>query len=262
MASVRALLTCIGVEESNVSILGHFFGFRRRRVPPDPVEVASVSLLQQVRGVQGQHIHLNVIRVGFDLIPVIDLDTAIEMVDYAIYRTRNIFRPINLGVGRVEYYSINSADADGNDDLGGKGEATALRKAWSVPNNGLDVFVVRNIADNFLGLSPRPGRCVKDRKNDGLLGGAIFLDTPSDPNDSAARSFDGFSRTFAHEIGHFMGERHNHDDRPDCPNTAAGRNNLMAQTRCVNSVRDAVLLTTAQENGMRGHCSVQNGCPI
>jgi hypothetical protein len=34
----------------------------------------------------------------------------------------------------------------------------------------------------------------------------------------------------------------------------------MAQTGCVNSVRDAVQLTSGQGGTMREHCSVRDGC--
>ncbi|MEG3878702.1 zinc-dependent metalloprotease family protein [Microcoleus sp. herbarium7] len=261
MASVKAMLDCIGVDTSrSISVLGHFFGFLRRRVPtdPEPSATAAVSLLQQVREVQGQHIHLNVIRVGFDLIADADQDEAVERLDYAIYKTRNIYRQVNLGVGRVEHYFITSAEADNNDDLGDEDEAEELWENWSVDNNGIDVFVVRNISDDdFVGLSPISGRCTKGRKNDGLIGGEIN------------RGFDEVARTFAHEIGHFLGLEHNHDSGEDCencPDTIAGRDNLMAQTRCTNTtcggngVRNSTVLTNSQGNTMRDHCSVRDGC--
>jgi hypothetical protein len=72
------------------------------------------------------------------------------------------------------------------------------------------------------------------------------------------------ARTFAHEIGHYLGLPHNHGDDPDCPDTTNGCNNLMAQTRCANScgggVCVAVLLTSSQGDTIRGHCFVQDGC--
>lgn len=248
MASVKSLLGCIGVSTAgDVSLMRGLFGFLRARVPTDPDTsvVAQVSLLQHVRGLQGKHVHLNVIQVGFDL--VADLDDAWEKLDYAVYRTRNIFRQVGLGVGRVEHYEILSADADGGDDLGSEGEADELSDDWSVQNNGIDVFCVRNISDSdFVGISPVGGSCDKSSKDDGLIGGEIN------------RDYERFSRTFAHEIGHFLKLKHNHGD--DCPTTTSGQNNLMAQTRCTISVRDSVLLTTSQGTSMKSHCAVRNGC--
>src|SRR5919202_1662047 len=100
MASLKSLLNCIGVDASGeVSVLGNFFGFIRNRVPADPDTsvTASVSMLQQMRGVQGKHVHLNIIRVGFDTLSSAVQALALEKIDYATYRTQNIYRQVNLG---------------------------------------------------------------------------------------------------------------------------------------------------------------------
>lgn len=249
MASIRALLSCVGVDTSQpVSVLGDMFGFARRRMPPDPdANVASsVSMLQQVRALQGQHLHLNIIRVGFDGIAAGDRDEAVEKFDYAVYKIRNIYRSVSLGIGRVEHFVVDTADANGRDDIGSADEADALSDEWSVPNDGIDVFVVRNISADFVGISPRPGSCEKGPDNDGLVGG------------ESGRSSEAVARTFAHEIGHFLNLPHNHGD--DCPTTTAGQNNLMAQTRCALSTRDSVLLTSVQGTTMRSRCQLRPGC--
>ena len=250
MKSVRAALACIGVSGTgDQSVLRGLFGFWRGQVPADPDTsvTAAVSLTAQVRGLAGRHIHLNVITVGFDTLSAAGRDLADRKIDYAIYRTRNIFAAVSLGVGRVEHFFITAADSNGRDDLGSEGEADDLSDEWTVPGTGIDVFVVRNISDpDFIGISPRPGDCDKGGKSDGLIGGEIN------------RGFEGFSRTFAHEIGHFLNQPHNHGG--DCPTSTAGRNNLMAQTRCAISTRDSVLLTSAQGADMRGRCQVRPGC--
>ena len=258
MASVRSMMNCMGIDTSgNVSILFHFFGFIRRAVPADPTGAATqVSMLGQVRGVQGKHVHLNVIRVGFDALGggAAGLDAALETLDYATFRTRNIYSQVNLGVGRVQHWFITAAQSGGMDDLGSEGEADDLIAEWSVPNNGIDAFVVRNISDtDFVGKAADiPGDCDKESKDDGVIAGEI------------GRTGDDFARTFAHEIGHHLGLSHNHGGSPDCPGTTNGCNNLMAQTRCANScgggTRMAVLLTSSQGSTMRGHCAVRNGC--
>ena len=81
------------------------------------------------------------------------------------------------------------------------------------------------------------------------------------------REDEGVSRTFAHEVGHFLGEEHNHGDN-NCPNTNAGRRNLMAQTGCVpflpntttRDTRNSVRLTNAQGNRMDDHECIRGGC--
>ncbi|MCF6325367.1 MAG: hypothetical protein L3J89_13785 [Gammaproteobacteria bacterium] len=258
MASVKSIVNCLGIDTGGtVSVLGDLFGFIRRRVPADPdgTVTARVSVLGQIRGVQQNHIHVNVIRVGFDaLADPADLDDEFEKIDYATYRMRNIYAQVNLGVGRVWHYFIPAADADGMDDIASGDEADDLIAKWSVPNVGVDAFVVRNI-DGFLGMaSGIPGSCDKESKEDGVLAGDI------------GRGTEGFARTFAHEIGHHLGLEHNHGGRPDCPDTLNGCNNIMAQTRCATScgggIRAASLLANGQGSDMRGHCAVRNGCDV
>jgi hypothetical protein len=247
MESLKEAATCIGVDTSGtVSVLFHLFGFFRASVPtdPEPTVTSEVSVRAYLNSLEGKHIHLNIIRVGIDNFT----NAEVDKIDYAIYRIRNIYRPVNLGVGRVEHYDVTSGDAGGKDDLGSEDEAEDLTHDWTVPNNGLDVFMVDNISDkDFVGISPVGGPCDKDDKDmNGVIGGEVNRDS------------EGVARTFAHEIGHYLGLSHNHGD--DCPTSASAKANLMAQTRCVDSVRNGVKLTSSQGSTMRGHCSVQNGC--
>lgn len=238
MASVKSILNCIGVDTSaSVSILGNMFGFIRRRVPNDPciTATAQVSLLNLVRSLQGRHIHLNIIRVGIDNFTSAEIDR----IEYAIYKARNIFNTQNLGVGRVAHYDVTSSEAGGKDDIGSQDEAEDLTHDWTVPNDGIDVFMVDNISADFVGMSPVDGPCDKDDKNmNGVLGGEV--------NRSASRVL----RTFAHEIGHYLGLGH----RNGSPN------NLMCQTNQANSVCDSVQLSSSQGSTIRSHCFVKSGC--
>ncbi len=238
MASVRSILNCIGVNTSgNVSVLRRLFGFIRQRVPTDPVSsvTAQVSVLKQLNSLQGRHIHLNIIRVGIDNFTSAEVDK----IEYSIYKARNILNTRSLGIGRVNHYNVTSGQANGRDDIGSDDEAEDLTQEWTVSNNGLDVFMVDNISAGFVGLSPVPGPCDKDAKGmNGVLGGEVN------------RGSERVARTFAHEIGHYLGLPHRNND-PD---------NLMAQTSVANSVRNSVELSSGQGNTIRGHCSVQNGC--
>ena len=154
---------------------------------------------QLAEDINGDHIHLNVIRVGFDTFNATENDDALIDIDYSIYRIRNIFRPQQVGVGRVQHYAID--DADGDADINGGGEARDLWEAHFVDNDGIDAFVVRTIT-GLLGLSPVPGDCGKQTDDDGLLAGGV---------DNGA---EGMSRTFSHEVGHFLGLNHNHPALP------------------------------------------------
>lgn len=257
MASVKAILNCIGRStDGELSVLRHLFGFRRFRVPSDGAGGSfSVSMLDTLNGLQGRHVHLNVIMVGWlNEFNAADRDTGREKCDYAVMRTRQIYAARNLGVGRVDYFVIDRSEADGAHDIGSEGEADELSDDWSVDNNGIDCFVPRTISDpDFVGISPVGGDCDKGGKRDGLIAGAI------DRGGSVGASFDAFARTFAHEIGHYLGLPHNHGN--SCPTGTDARNNLMAQTRCITlSARDAVTLTADQGSDMRGHCTTRSGC--
>jgi hypothetical protein len=255
MASVKAIMGCIGVPRNpSLSVLFHLYGFVRQRVPTDPCTTvpASVSLLEHITSLRGPHIHLNIIRVGIDSFTAAE----VNRIDYAIYRTRKIYRTVRLGVGRVEHWDITVADANGQDDLGSEDEAEDLTHDWTVPNNALDVFMVANISDpDFVGISAINGPCDKDDEDadmNGVVGGEVN------------RAANAVARSFAHEIGHYLGLKHNHGASPNCPNTMAGCDNLMAQTRCAVScgsgICTAVNLTGAQGNTVRNHCFVQDGC--
>lgn len=248
MNSFRQHAACVGAS-GNFSVMRDVLGFVRGRLPPHPDgsgTAVSVSMRDQINAIAGRHVHLNVIRVGFDAMPAADRTEAFERIDWATLRVRQIFAPVNLGVGRVLHWFITQAEAEGADDIGGEDEAEELWDDWTVQNNGLDVFMVRTISADFIGLSPVGGACDKDDKGDGLIGGRIDRDP------------DGVARTFAHEIGHYLGLSHTHGD--DCPTSTSARNRLMSQTRCAVSSRSSVNLTSGEGSTMRGHCTVRPGC--
>jgi hypothetical protein len=241
MASVRDTLSCLGISTTgSVSLLRKLFGFRQGRVPDDETGAASsVSLLQLLSDMEGKHVNLNVIFTGINLMD----DTDFNRTDWSILRTREIYRARDLTVGRVEFYQITTADSDGLHNIGSASEATELTNNWSVDNNGQDVFMVVSTPDGdggFVGISNINGPCDKDLDKE-RTGSIVGLDRSSG---------DDVARTFAHEIGHYLGLSHKNDS-PD---------NLMCQTKFANSTRNSVLLTSAQGTDMRDHCSVRNGC--
>jgi hypothetical protein len=246
--SFRQHAACVGAS-GNFSVMRDVLGFVRGRLPPHPDgggSTVSVSMREQIDAIAGRHVHLNVIRVGFDALSSAEQALALQRIDWALLRARQIYAPVSLGVGRVLHWVISRADADGADDICSEDEAEELWNDWTVPNNGLDVFMVRTISADFIGLSPVDGACDKDDKDDGLVGGRIDRDP------------DGVARTFAHEIGHYLGRSHTHG--ADCPTGNAARNRLMSQTRCALSNRDSVNLTSGEGGTMRGHCTVRPGC--
>jgi reprolysin-like metallo-peptidase family M12B len=245
-ASLRALASCIGIT-GPFSVLSDFYGFRRRRLPPDPTGVrVQVSLKDQIGLLRGRHFNLNVITVGSDQFTDAD---HIE-IDYGLFKLRNVYRPVSLGVGRILHWIIPTTDAAGLDSPTTEGELEDLTADWTVRNDGIDLFIPHNMAipsngGMILGKSAIDGPCDKDAK--GMTGSTCGL-----------WGSEQTARTMAHELGHYLGLSHNHGDA--CPTTTAAQNNLMAQSRCALSVRNSVLLTASQGTDMRDHCSTKGGC--
>lgn len=232
----------------NLSVMRDVLGFWRATPPTDPDtgSPVAVTLGEAFEALERPHVHVNLIEVGFDAAGVGSLDAADNKVDYGVHRIRRIYASVGLGLGRVQYYWIGVAAANGYDDLGSESEADDLSDDWSVNNDAVDMFLVANIStDDFIGISPVPGDCDKGGKSDGFVGGEV------------SRNAEGISRTMAHELGHFLDLSHNHGDT--CPTATSARENLMAQTRCCVSTRSSVLLTTSQGSTVRGRCQVNTG---
>lgn len=241
MASIRQLASCIGVATSGaVSVNRDFLGFFRGRIPPDPTGVAvEVSLLRQCRRLLGRHYHLNVIAVGVDNFT--DADD-IE-IDYSILRIRNIYNQVNVGIGRIEHFGVPVADAQGLDSPTTRDHLEDITDTWTVPNNGIDLFIPFNMnvpsnGGQVLGRSAVDGPC--EEKDDKGMNGSV----------SGLWGSEQTSRTVSHEVGHYLGLEHR--------NGSPG--NLMAQSSVASSTRNSIALTSGQGSTVRSHCLVKPGC--
>jgi hypothetical protein len=239
MPSLRELADCLGLG-GDFSVLRDFYGFFRGVLPPDPTGAqVSVSLKRELTRLQGQSFHLNVIAVGVENFT----DAEDIEIDYSIYRIRNIYNQVSVGVGRVEHYAISIADANGLDSPTTKGQLEDLTNAWSVPNNGIDLFIPfnMNIPSNggmLLGRSAVDGPC-GDKQAKGMSGSV-----------SGLWGSEQTSRTVSHEVGHYLTLNHRNDE-PD---------NLMCQSGKANSIRDSVELDDGQGDDVKGHCFCNDHC--
>ena len=239
MPSIRTLASCLGLP-GDISILGDFFGFFRRQVPPDPTgDPTVVSLSGQAERLQADYHNLNVVAVGVDQFT--DADD-IE-VDYSIYKLRNIWDQVGLTVGRVQHYGVATADADGLDSPTSRDDLEDITDRWTVSNDGIDMFIPHNMnvpSGNgiLLGLSAVDGPC-EDKDDKGMNGSTAGL-----------WGDEQTARTFAHELGHYL--------------TLSHRNiqptNLMCQSSIAISARDSIDLTSGQGSDMRDQCLVDDGC--
>lgn len=277
MTSVKSVLNSIAIGTAGeISLLEKMFGFSQKRVPSDPCttdNTAEVSLLDQVRSLRGKHIHLNVIRVGSDRFHYTELDK----IDYSIYKTRNIFEAQNLGVGRVEHHDVPYDEADGKDVLGNpndseafKAEAMELIDSMYIPNDGIDVFMVVTLFGSsgvgFFHKHQSEGQSPDDVNEDDLGGAG-----PDNKNEKDAKSgciggdcdpsTAAVARTFAHEIGHYLGLKRLNDK--EVAPVGYQINNLMVKsvwgsvgvTSC-----GSVQLVNWQGEIIRKHAIVRNGC--
>jgi hypothetical protein len=219
VASLRRIAGCIGLP-ARISVLNDFYGMLNRPRRP-------LSLLQQLRLLQGPHVHLNLIRVGIESFTAGDE----AQIDRALQQTRAIYATVGLGVGRVVRYLIGTADARGREHIESTNEARSLADEWTVPDDAVDVFLVLTFAGITGGFSPIPGSCDKNRK--GESGAVAAIDTGP---------FLGIA--LAHEVAHYLGLDH-------VRNPA----NLM-----FGDGLPGVSLTTSQGATMRRHCFVKPGC--
>lgn len=239
MVSLRQVAACIGVTGS-FSVLGGFYGFFLGRVPTDPTGAAvNLSLLLQIKRLQNPHFHLDVSAVGSDNFT--DADNG--AVDYSLFKIRNIYAQVGVGVGRVVHHRITSANAQGLDVITSEDQMETLSDTFSLDGDSINVLIpammsVPSDGGSILGKSPVGGPC--EEKDDKGMNGSVV-----GPWDS-----EQMARTMAHEVGHYLDLDHRNDD-PD---------NLMCQTSHANSVRDSVLLDSDQEEEIKEHCLMQPGC--
>jgi len=238
-ASLRGLAACIGVTGS-FSVLGDFLGLWQRSLPSDPTGAeVRVSLLRQFERLKGRHFHLNIILMGSDSFTSAEHD----QIDYSVYKIRNIYNQVAVGVGRIKYYGVAHADASGLDAPTTQDQLSQLGHNWAVQGDGSDISipVAMNVASDggmILGLSPEPGPC-EGKHAKGMNGSVVGLFGKEQT-----------ARSFAHEIGHNLGLGHQ-NDHPS---------NLMAQSSLASSIRDSVQLTSDQGNTIDGHCLMKAGC--
>jgi hypothetical protein len=219
MISLNKSAQCIGLS-GRIGIVRDFFGYRTKGA-------GRLSLVAQMRLLQGKHIHLNLIRTAsFD----VSLQTE---TDFALQAMRNIYATVNVGIGRIQRYFL----PPGHEIIDDHSEAQDLWNEFSVPNSSIDVFLARLIPGDVNGMSPTDGSCDKDSKdNSGCL-----IDVQD--------SIDGLGLTLgqniAHEVGHYLGLEHE-DELPD---------NLI-YPRSPNGGK----LYGGQGGVMVLHCSMNGGC--
>jgi Metallo-peptidase family M12B Reprolysin-like len=227
MASIREMAKCVGAS-GNISVIGNIYGYTQ--VPLGKI----LSLREQANLLQDRHIHLNLIRVGTDQSGWFSNVDELE-IDAAVQFARDTYATVNVGIGRVERYFITTAEANGRENIDSDDEAEELTHEWSVPNDGLDIFLVLTYAGTTIGLSAVDGPCDKSDKD--MNGSVVAIEGTG--NDT------GF--VLAHEVGHYLGLEHRDSDST----------NLMFP-----GIPNLGMLTNGQGNTMKDHCRIRAGCQI
>lgn len=218
MASLRKAAQCIGIP-ANFRVVRDFFGYVTGAPKP-------LSLLTQIRLLQGKHIHLNLIRTATFKVE------HLKRIDAAVQFARETYGAVGIGIGRVGRYRVPQG---GYEIIMGWDVAPDLWESWSVNNDGIDAFFCFYLNGPESGRSPEPGSCDKDGKDSGLLVGVL---------DNLVMNQELLGYALAHEIGHFLDL--SHDDN---------KQNLMYK-----SVPNGAQLNGGQVGAIRLHCSMRGAC--
>ena len=177
-----------------------------------------------VRGVDAQVWHkwwvprlpsvdVNLIYVGRDHFN----DANWAQTDLSMEIARLIYGQVGMNLGTIRRYEINAAAAGALEIIDSQAEARELTTDWTVPNNALDVFVVRSM-NGADGWSAVGGPC--DKNKAGVMTGSVVS-----LNGSTANS----GNTFAHEMGHYLGLDHIADADNFIGNNGSSNSNTIIQ---------------------------------
>jgi hypothetical protein len=143
----------------------------------------------------GWTLALNIIRVAVENFTPAENADLLRGIEIA----QIIFAEVGIRILQPSWFQISARDAGGYATLESVSELWDLVEAWTVPRQGIDVFVVRSITigtEGESGRSPQPGPCSKAGKGkDGLV---VSMNGNADDT----------GQLLAHEIGHYLGLGH------------------------------------------------------
>lgn len=160
-------------------------------------------------------------------------------IQFAIDVMRELYAQVGVGVRRLFWRYIDTNEATGYWSVD-SAEATDLTQEFSGPNDGIDVFYVKNVSDAG-GWSNSDGPCDKDA--DARTGAVLEL--------ASTDTRSGI--LLAHEVGHYLTLPH-----------AGTVTNVMGDDSDgdgIGTISSAsVDLTAAQGNDMKASCFIRPPC--
>jgi hypothetical protein len=167
-------------------------------------------------------VNVNIIRVGEENFTATERTRTFNALRQ---NASSIYQAQDFDIGTISTFIVPLAQANNHETINSDGEAEDLTGDWTVPNQAIDLFVVRSYVGSTAGLSPVGGPCDKDAK--GMNGSVVELQS----------SLQVTGVVMAHELGHYLGLLHNN-----------ALNNLMNPT--VGS--STTVLLNSQGNTMKG----------
>ena len=163
-----------------------------------------------------------------------------QSMQFAIDVMRELYSQVGVGVRRLFWRYIDTSEAAGYWSVDA-GEATDLTEEFTGPNDGIDLFFVKNVSDAG-GWSNSDGPCDKDEK--GERTGAVLELKNSD-------TFTGI--LLAHEVGHYLTLKHAGDITNVMGDDSDGDG--------IGSIDGTSLnLTNSQGNKMKASCFIRPSC--
>ena len=238
--SVRDYMSGCLSQNGSFSIVKDLFGYRFH----DSAQTyeAPLSVKDQIELGKKRSVNISAILVGHEPDFSGTVTRAqVRRIQFSIQVMRNIFGTRDLGIRKIYWSWITMANVGSYANITNRAEAEDLTDDWNGGNDGIDCFFVQSIGDAG-GWSNVDGPCDKDSK-DGLTGSVVEL--------SGSDAFTGV--LLAHEVAHYLKLSHT--------NSAT---NLMGQDANNDGIAELStnnrVLSSAQGNLMRTHCTIRNAC--
>lgn len=248
MPSVRAIAaSCLDVHGTfsiRRDVYGYIWGGRMNR---------KLHLKEHLELIQDDALNICPFLVGHA--PGFPADSEFDLAELQVVQTaidvmRAHYAQVGVGVRRIYWRWIPPEDAGGYTVVDAD-ESKELTRAFSGPNDGMDVFFVRTITD-AAGWSRTPGPCNKDSASG--RNGAVIEVGFKDESMGVVQNPDWIGLVMAHEVGHYLGLEH-----------ATTLENIMGEDPDGNGIGAielgiSVELTPGQGDKMKSHCLMRAHC--